>query len=170
MKQLLKYILSLNLEHQKIAETKHSITVALSSGVIVVLVGLIGTDVGLSRLFCFVAIFLCIVSILFSFIALSSKSIVIKSKRQWNKKDANLTYFKHISKLDFEEFKNSILIKYNFPYDYKVDCFETDLIKQIIATSKRVNSKYNIFNISIWFLFLGLIFSFLSVSLNGVLW
>lgn len=169
MKQLLKYILSLTIEHQKIAETKHSITLALSSGVIVLISSSITPNV-YQKTLCLVSIALCVVAIMFNFFALISKSIVIKRQSFWNKKQSNLTYFKHISKLDFEEYKYLLLQNYGFPQDYEIDYFESDLIKQVMALSKRVNAKYELFNISATMLFLGIVFGFVGLVFKGVIW
>ena len=44
MKQLLKYILSQTLEHQKLAETKHSITIALIGAIAVVAINFVSSE------------------------------------------------------------------------------------------------------------------------------
>ena len=56
--------------------------------------------------------------------------------------------------------------KYGYPNSYKFDEFEKDLAKQIIANSIVVERKYKLFNLSILFLTLGLIFAI--VFLLGV--
>ncbi len=170
MKQILKYILALNIEHQKMSETKHSITVALASGIIVVLVGWKNNANLFLTTMWYVAILNCFLSILFSFVALSSKSIVIKSKKHWNKKDINMTYFKHLAHLDIDEFCIIIKQNYDIPPEYKIDTFETDLIRQILAVSKRVNSKYQIFNISLALLVVGVIVGLVGFVFGGVIW
>ncbi len=168
MKQLLKYILSLNIEHQKIAETKHSITIALASGVLVVFVSVLDSVFVSARYLGYVAVFNCILSIACSFVALSSKDIIVKRKHKWGKQQVNLTYFKHLSHLDIDEFKQLLLQNYELPQDYKIDNFENDLIKQVLALSKRVNSKYDKFNISLGFLFVSIVCGFVGALIGVV--
>lgn len=158
MKQLLKYILQNILENLKLSEAKHSISIALSSGISVFLANFVnnGSVLGV------VAIIFCLLSVIISFFALSSKNIK-NFRPKKNRKNYNLTYFKDISFMDEYLYLRHIINSYDFPSSYKPDNFEYDLARQIVATSIRAHSKYSLFNYSLVFLCTGIVVGILNL-------
>ena len=62
MKQLLKYILSQILEHQKMAETKHGVAIALISGFVVAMINFISSENILIKTAAIVSLIFCMIS------------------------------------------------------------------------------------------------------------
>ena len=166
MKQLLKYILSQLLEHQKIAETKHSIAIALIGGLSVIVVGFVDSKIVLIKTLAIIALVFCLLSLLSSFIAVSSKLINIKGKTNI-KENINYIYFEDIKNFSPSQYLQSIASAYNFPKGYLPDLFELDLAKTIITTAKRTSAKYKLFNVSLLFLFISLMLLLATGFLGG---
>lgn len=158
MKQLLKYILQSNMEHLKISETKHSISLALSSGLCVIIANFLMC----AQILCSIAIVFCLLSAISSFFALSSREIV-SFKRQKPDTATNLIYFKYICALSEKRYLSELIRDYGFPSDFRPDNFEQDLAREIIAISKRANSKYKLFNVSLLLLATGIIFGMIAL-------
>lgn len=167
MKQLLKYILSQLLEHQKIAETKHSVGIALAGGLAVIITSFITSTTVIVKIFAIISLVFCLLSLMFSFLAVSSKLISIKVKRKTNK-SINYLYFEDIKNFTPKAFLGGIAKAYNFPAEYEPDVFEMDLAKTIIITSKRISSKYNLFNISTTFLIFSMVIMFVGGIFGGM--
>lgn len=146
------------MEHLKISETKHSISLALSSGLSVILANFIMQ----ARIFCSIAIALCLLSAIVSFLALSSREIV-SFKRKEPETATNLLYFKYICALSEKRYLNELIRDYGFPTNFKPDNFEQDLAREVIAISKRTNSKYNLFNVSLLLLATGIVFGMVAL-------
>ncbi len=157
MKQLLKYILANTIEYQKIAETKHSITIALASGI-----SLFVANFFRNSIINILAIVFCMVSVVISFVALCASGIV-SITRLSSKTHKSLIYYKYICALSEQDYARQLVKKYNFPDQYSLDGFECDLVEQIVALSKRTNTKFVLFNTSIISLCIGIIFGVISV-------
>ena len=63
MKQLLKYILSQTLEHQKIAETKHGVGIALTSGFAVIVINFVSSENAFIKSSSIISLVFCILSL-----------------------------------------------------------------------------------------------------------
>ncbi len=160
MKQLLKYILNINIDSLKIAETKHSVITTLSSGLSVLIANFLGDN----KLLGYISIVFCLLSVVISFFALSAKSIK-KFKGNIPESKADLIYHKYIASLTIDEYTQSIIQNYGFPSEYQMDKFEFDLAKEILATAKRANRKYRLFNYSIALLGVGILLGILTMVL-----
>ncbi len=166
MKQLLKYILAEIFEHQKLAETKHGVGIALTSGIAVVIIGFISSGNIFVRLLAMVALSFCLMSLLLSFMAVSSKLIKVKEKNK-KKEIVNYMYFKDIKNFSPLQYLDELSRAYDFPEGYTPDSFEIDLAKTIISLSQRTSSKYSLFNYSLICIFFALFFLFLSGVILG---
>lgn len=166
MKQTLKYIYTNIQEQLKFSEQKHSIIIAINSGIIVLVTGLFKETNTVLLIINWLIYIFCSASILCNFFALYSKSVKV-SKRECNiNRNINLLYYKEILNMTEIQYLDLIRQKYGYPNSYKFDELEKDLAKQIIANSIVVERKYKLFNLSILFLTLGLIFAI--VFLLGV--
>lgn len=162
---MLKYILGLIIDNLKFAEQKHSISIAINSGIIVFTSAYFfnKSSVITATAFCVVAF--SAISLIFNFIALLSRSITIEKNSI--PATGNLLYFKNISTYDEKQYLLAIKTFYNFPKEYVIDNFDTDLAKQIIANSKVANIKFSFFNKSLYFLFLAVS---TLILLSALLW
>ena len=156
MKQTLKYILQYIIENLKIAETKHSIIIALDGAVIALAISLNSSNLPVSKYLNYAVLFFAGLSIIISFFALHSRSINVKFKAK-KYSDTNLLYYQNLAIMSSEELLNNIIKFYNFPANYKIDNFEIDLSSTIIANSKVVSQKFSLFNKSTFFAVLGII-------------
>ncbi len=168
MKQLLKYILAQILDHQKQAETKHSIGIALIGGFCVVIVNFVLTEVVAVRVVAIVALVFCLVALGLSFFAVSSKSIN-NYKQRPQKNDINFLYYKDIKDFCPEAYVRLLAISYGYPKSYVPDAFELDLSKSVVSIARRTALKYKLFNISILFLGVSVGLIFVSGVLGGLL-
>jgi|LGVF01.2.fsa_nt_gb hypothetical protein len=166
MKQTLKYILSVVMENLKYAESKHSVALALSSGIIIFISSNLNTGSRLGTAFAWVSIILCAISIGFSFLALMSRNIKVTKRRGAKRpENTNLSYFKDISEYGVNNYLSAIIERYEFPDNYKPDGFEIDLAKQILINAKVTNLKFEFFNKSIRWLMSGVIFTVVMVAI-----
>ena len=164
MKQTLKYILSVVMENLKYAESKHGVSIALATGIIIFASSNLATLILLNIIFSGLAIFFCAVSIGFSFLALMSRNIRIsKTKEVTATKDLNLVYFNDIRDFDAPNYLEAIINYYDFPKNYKPDEFEVDLAEQILLNAKVTSLKFNFFNKSIEWLAVGIFFIIVTV-------
>jgi|GEM_PF-1572021 len=166
MKQLLKYILSQMQEHQKLAETKHSISIALISGIAVVIINFVVSPVLLIKITSIVALGFCLIALVFSFLAVSSKLIILNEKEK-KKEIVNYIYFNDIKTFSPLQYLDEISKAYDFPKGYTPDSFEIDLAKSILTTAQRTSTKYRLFNISLRFLFVSLGIMFFNGFWSG---
>ena len=81
MKQMLKYILSVVMENLKYAEAKHSVSVALNSGIIIFVSSGFEVQNNVATIFAVFSIMFCGVSIAYGFLALMSRDIKIFKKQ-----------------------------------------------------------------------------------------
>lgn len=168
MKQTLKYIYSVLSENLKFAESKHSILIALNSALAVFISGyLTGTSLLIKFLTCVNIVFI-VLSLFFNFMALLSRKIKYIKNKKFKEEELNLIYYKHIVNYSYDKYLEAIKKEYDFPKDYKFDGLDEDLSKQIIAISNVTNIKFTYFNYSLFFLFLELILSILTISLVGL--
>lgn len=167
MKQTLKYILQYLLENIKIAETKHSVAIALNGAIIALSLTFLSNTNNTVRLLNWLVLFFCGLSIIISFFALHSRSIRVKNKFK-KTQDKNLLYYKNLSQMSSSELLENIILYYNFPQDYQIDNFDTDLALTIIANSKVVCAKYNLFNKSTFFSVVGIICALVMFAMVGV--
>ena len=159
MKQTLKYILSFVMENMKIAETKHSVIIALNGGVIALALGFQNVNI-YAKYMSYAVIIFCALSIIISFFALHARSVAVKQKgRKYN--DTNLLYYKNLADMTSEELIKNIIKFYDYPSDYKFDNFELDISSTIIANSKITNKKFELFNKSCFFCVLSIISIFI---------
>lgn len=166
MKQLLKYILSQMLEHQKQAETKHSIGIALISAVAVVLINYASSEVLYLKVISLISLAFCFVALAFSFLAVSARVVSVKKYKE-PRQDINYMYYKDIHNIVPSQYILGLARAYNFPDNFLPDNFELDLAKTIISTAQRAYSKNKLFNLSLLFLFISLLLMFFSGLLGG---
>ena len=168
MKQTLKYIFDKLLELIRIAEAKYSITLALASGVIVLGSSFIGSENLYTKILASATVIFSLISIVYGFVALFARNIKLRPKRK-PKQAKNLLFYKTIIHFDEHTFLEEIKSKYNFPASYKFDEFDLDLARSVIAQARVANVKFLYFNISLFFLLLG-VFSavFMVVLLGGL--
>lgn len=167
MKQTLKYILQYILENIKIAETKHSVIIALNGAIIALSLGYLSSASQIVRLLNWLVLFFCGISIIISFFALHSRNVRVK-KRFKKTEDKNLLYYTNLAGMSSDELLNNIVLYYNFPENYIVDNFDVDLAITIIANSKVVSVKHNLFNKSTFFSVIGIVCALAMFALVGV--
>lgn len=167
MKQTLKYIYEELLEIMKIAEGKYSITLALASGVIVLGNSFISNNNIYVKALAGGTIIFSLISIIYGFFALKARHIKIRIKTKPPTNVENLTYYKSIIKFDEKTFLNEIIKRYNFPKSYKVDEFDLDLSRSVIAQAKTLYYKFLYFNISLFFLLLAVVLAVCMVFVLG---
>ena len=167
MKQTLKYILQYVLENIKIAETKHSVAIALNGAIIALSLTFLSNTSGTIRFLNWLVLFFCGMSIIISFFALHSRSINVKKKFK-KTDDKNLLYYKNLAQMSSIELLENIILYYNFPSEYKTDNFDLDLAITIIANSKVVSVKHNLFNKSTFFSVIGILCALSMFALVGV--
>ena len=156
MKQTLKYILQYIIENLKIAETKHSIIIALDGAVIALSIGFAQSNIDYIRYLNYAVIFFAGLSIIISFFALHSRNINVKFKAK-RYSDSNLLFYQNLSAMTSGELLQNIIKYYNYPSTYKIDNFEIDLASTIIANSKIVKRKFQLFNESTFFCVISII-------------
>ena len=156
MKQTLKYILEYVLNNLKIAESKHSIILALNGVIIAFAVNYLMHKNTFVRYCDYLVIAFSGLSILSSFFALHARNINVKNKQQ-NIQNSNLLHYKNLSNLTNTQLIESVKEKYNFPKNYMPDNFDFDLASTIIANSKVVEKKYLLFNKSTFFCVLAIL-------------
>ena len=163
MKQTLKYILEKLIQMRKFAEEKHSITIALSSGVIVFSSYFISSQrpeiifTGAS------SIVFALISVLYSFLALTARRVKVKDDTGIKK--GNLIDYKSVSKFGTDNYLECIKNFYNFPKTYKFDQFDKDLAIQIISTAIVVKAKFSYFNSALIFLAISVICGVASICI-----
>ena len=165
MKQTLKYILQYVIENLKIAETKHSIIIALNGAVIALSLGFKSVGSNIVRYLNYAVLFFAGLSIIISFFALHSRNVNVKLKPK-KYSDTNLLYFQNLATMTSGELLQNIIKYYNYPKNYEIDNFEVDLASTIIANSKVVKLKFKLFNDSTLFCVLSII-SCLALFLLG---
>lgn len=165
MKQTLKYILQYVIENLKIAETKHSIIIALDGAVIALSIGFAQSEINFIRYINYAVLFFAGLSIIISFFALHSRSVNVKFKPK-NYSDTNLLFYQNLSSMTSGELLNNIIKYYNYPSNYKIDNFEIDLASTIIANSKVVKRKFQLFNDSTFFCVISIICCLAMFLLN----
>ena len=168
MKQTLKYILQYVLENLKIAETKHSIIIALNGAVIALSLGLSTNNSVYIRYLNYAVLLFAGFSIIISFFALHSRSINVKLKHK-KYSDTNLLYYQNLATMTSGELLNNIIKFYNYPSNYEIDNFEVDLASTIIANSKVVQKKFKLFNDSTFFCVLSIISCLVRFLIGGAL-
>ena len=166
MKQTLKYIYQILLDNQKFSESKHSLTLTLSSAVIVFSATFLSHNNLVVVSITSASMILSFVAMIYSFFALSAKKVVIKKSKKI-RDNYSLMYFKDISKFSVEDYLHAIIKDYGFPKSYKPDSMDYDLAKQIISTSIVTDRKFKFFNYSITFMVIAIIFLVITVSLVG---
>ncbi len=157
MKQTLKYILQYVLENLKIAETKHSIILALDGAVVAVVLGFAKSEIYIAKIMSWIVLGFSILSIIISFVALHSRDVKVKFKPK-KYTDKNLLYYQNLATMNSGELLNNIIKFYNYPSTYKIDNFEIDLASTIIANSRVVRLKFKLFNDSVFFCVFGILF------------
>ncbi len=165
MKQTLKYIYERLFENLKYAETKHSITMTLASAVIA-FASTFFSDNSVINIISSATIMLALLSVIYSFIALISREVKIKSNKNEIDK-INLMFYKTIMLYDEINYVKKIKKKYNFPTSYKPDEMDYDLARQVISTAKLLYVKFSYFNYSLFFLFLSIICGIVVVCIKG---
>ena len=168
MKQTLKYILQYVLENLKMAETKHSIIIALNGGVVALSIAFVKTEISLLKYLNYLVLFFSGLSIIISFFALHARDVKVKIKAK-KYSDNNLLYYNNLSILTSEELIKNIIKYYGYPDNYKIDNFEIDIASTIIANSKIVKRKFKLFNDSALFCVLSIISCVAYFLLNGVM-
>ena len=96
MKQSLKYILQYIIENLKIAETKHSIIIALDGAVVALALSLSNPEILTSKYLNYAVLFFAGLSIIISFFALHSRSVNVKFKAK-KYSDSNLLYYQNLN-------------------------------------------------------------------------
>ncbi len=166
MKQTLKYILQYVIENLKIAETKHSIIIALDGAVIALVLGFVTNRVSYILYLNYAVFIFAGLSIIISFFALHSRSVNVKLKPK-KYSDTNLLFYQNLATMTSGELLNNIIKYYNYPSNYEIDNFEVDLASTIIANSKVVRLKFKLFNDSTFFCVLSIISCLVMFLLNG---
>lgn len=167
MKQTLKYILQYLLENIKIAESKHSVAIALNGAIIALTLTFLSSTSSQVRFLNWLVIFFCGFSIIISFFALHSRNVRVKSKFK-KTDDKNLLYYKNLASMSSNELLENIILYYGFPQNYVVDNFDTDLALTIIASSKVVSAKYSLFNKSTMFSVVGILCALVMFAMVGI--
>ena len=168
MKQTLKYIYSVIYENMKFAETKHSIVLTLSSGVIAFATIFFSVDIR-QNLFAIASIIFALIAILYSFVALVARKVRLKNKAK--KENYNLLFYKDVMHFNEESYIEEIKKEYDFTKIFKPDKMDLHLAKQIIATSKLAHIKFLYFNFAVLFLIASIICIILTVLIRGnIIW
>ncbi|HAJ77580.1 MAG TPA: hypothetical protein DCO89_00730 [Clostridiales bacterium] len=166
MKQTLKYILQYVIENLKMAETKHSIIIALNGGVIALSLGFVQSTNLIIKYTNYAVLFFAGLSIIISFFALHARRVDVKFKAK-KYADKNLLYFQNLAIMTSEELIKNIIKYYNYPPNYKIDNLEIDIASTIIANSKIVKRKFQLFNDSAFFCVLSIISCLFAFIFNG---
>ena len=167
MKQTLKYILQYVIENMKIAEKKHSVTIALNGAIIALALSFLSNPNTIVRYLNWSVLFFCGISIIISFFALHSRSVRVKNKFK-KTQNKNLLFYKNLSAMSSNELLQNIIEYYNFPKTYQIDNFDLDLAITIIANSKVVEVKYQLFNKSTFFSVVGILFALAMFAMVGL--
>ena len=149
------------------AESKHSVILALNGVIVAFAVNYLVNSYAIVRYIDYAVIFLCGLSILSSFFALHARSIKVKDKKN-KTQNKNLLYYHNLANLNSLELVESIKVGYSFPKSYVADNFDLDLASTIIANSKIVEKKYQLFNKSTLFCTLAIICLFAMFLAIGV--
>ena len=168
MKQTLKYILQYVIESLKIAESKHSVIIALNGAVIALSLGFSNSANLYLKYLNYMVLFFSGTSIIISFFAMHSRNIKVKYKAK-KLSDKNLLYYQNLADMSTEELLNNIIKFYNFPTNYKIDNFEIDIASTIIANSKIAKLKYSFFNKSTVFCVLSILSCLILFFLSGII-
>ena len=163
MKQTLKYILEKLIQMRKFAEEKHSITIALSSGVIVFSSYFISSQRPEIIFVGAISIVLALISVLYSFLALLPKRVRVRHTTDIIEGD--LIDYLSISRFGIDNYLTALKKLYNFPKNYKFDSFDKDLAMQIISTAKVIKAKFSYFKMAIVFLALSIVCGVISICL-----
>ncbi|MDD4408868.1 MAG: hypothetical protein PHC47_03400 [Clostridia bacterium] len=166
MKQTLKYIYERLLDSFKMAETKHSITIALASAVIIFGSTFFEQQDILIKTLAAACVAFALISILYGFVALSARRIKLPYDKK-PKKINNMMYYKIIIQFDEYSYVEEMIKRYKFPSSYKPDNLDYDLARQVIALAKVVNLKYLYFNLSLIFLFLSVMLGIGIIAILG---
>ena len=170
MKQTLKYILQYVLENQKLAETKHSIIIALNGAIVALILGYLKNANTVIKSLNWAVIFFCGLSIIISFFALHSRAVKVRTKVK-KLEDINLLYYSNLAQMSSGELISNIIKYYDFPNTYLPDNFDKDLASTIVATSIVVSIKYKLFNKSTFFCVIGIVCALVMFAMVGVnLW
>ena len=169
MKQVLKYILSQVTQSLHFAESKHNISITLSSAIIVFAATQLSNFTLLGAVFSSIAITFCAISIFCSFFALTSKRVILFRNSGSSKNARNLLFYLDITKFDEATFIERVVKDYSLPKSYKADGFDFDLAHQIIATSKVARSKFRLFNLALFCLAVAIAFVVTSIIVSQVL-
>ncbi|MBQ8845141.1 MAG: hypothetical protein IJ008_03905 [Clostridia bacterium] len=156
MKQTLKYIYEKLFEQQKFAENKHSILITLATAIAVFSVAYLENVNTLITLLSACSILFSLLSLSFSFIALFAKKSTLKKSKKIIEY-SNLMFYKDIVKFDENEYLKALKNNYPFPKNYTFDNMDKDLSRQVIATAKSVEIKFQFFNFALTFLFASII-------------
>lgn len=156
MKQTLKYILDYVMENFKIAETKHSIIIALNGALIALVINFSVYKNTFIKILNYLTILFCGISIIISFFALHSRNEKVKFKNRGTQ-DKNLLYYHNLANMSSVELLANIVEFYNFPKNYKYDNLDLDLSSTIVANSKIIETKFRLFNKSTLFCVIGII-------------
>ena len=156
------------LENLKIAETKHSIILALNGAVIAFVLAFNEPQSQYIQYLNYAVLFFAGLSIIISFSALHSRSVNVKYKPK-KYSDTNLLYYQNLATMTSGELLQNIIKFYDYPKSYQVDNFEIDLASTIIANSKVASKKFRLFNDSTFFCVLSIITAVAMFLLNGVL-
>lgn len=167
MKQTLKYILQYVMENLKIAETKHSVIIALNGAVIALSLSFVANANALVKYLNYIVLFFAGLSIIISFFALHSRSVNVKFRAK-KLSDKSLLYYQNLANMTSEELLNNLIEFYDFPKNYKIDNFDIDLSSTIIANSKVTKVKYKLFNDSALFCVISIIACLAMFLLNGI--
>lgn len=144
------------MENFKIAETKHSIIIALNGAIIALIINYIVNKNTAVKILTMATLFFCGLSIIISFFALHSRNEKVKFNFK-KTEDKNLLYYHNLAKMSSGELLDNIIKYYNFPQNYAIDNLDIDLASTIIANSKIIETKFRLFNKSTFFSVLGIL-------------
>ena len=167
MKQTLKYIYDRFYEQVKYAETKHSISLTLSSALAIFSSTYLTDSTPIVAVLSASSIIFSLVSALHSFFALCVKHYSTKKSHNFEKGD--LLSYNNVVRFGEEEYLKELLKEYPFPKGYKIDQFDRDLASQVITTAKAIKFKFTLFNYSITFLLISLFCEAGVILLKGII-
>lgn len=167
MKQTLKYIYERFYEQVKYAETKHSISLTLSSALAILSSSYLSDTRSMVVILSASSIIFSLVSALYSFFALCIKKY--STKKSHNFKKGDLLSYDNVVRFGEDEYLKELLKEYPFPKGYKIDQFDRDLASQVITTAKAIKFKFTLFNYSITFLLVSLFCQAGVIILKGII-
>ena len=165
MKQTLKYIYERLFDNLRYAETKHSITMTIASGVIAFASTFFSNN-NIINILSSACIMLALISIVYSFIALLSREVRISKSDKLHSRN-NLMHYKTIKEYSELAYVKKIKHEYGFPSSYKPDEMDLDLARQVISTAKLVRIKLSYFNFALIYLFLSILCGIIVVCIKG---